>query len=241
MPRRGDSSWAADGPAPSATGHGTDGGRSRAAAGGRPGGAGLGAVPFLVLAAVVLLPGGPAAAESPTEVADELAVDGVYVAPGRTDIDETAVASALDEARALGGLRLVAVAPNDPQPDAEAFARRVQEASDADAAIVFPPDGGFEAHVIDKFADTHLRAVSAARASTTPVAAVETFSSELLREPEREFPPIIRRLVLVVLLLAVVLVATVAGEQYLRRNGPGGASSLGRGLLATVRAASRRP
>ena len=196
---------------------------------------------IVALVASLTLLTGPALAESPTEVAVELAVDGVYVAPGRTDIDEVAVASAIDEARAIGGLRLVAVAPNDPQPDAEAFARRVQEASDADAAIVFPPGGGFEAHVIEKFEDSNLRAVNAARASATPVAAVETFSTELLREPERQFPPIIRRLVLFVLFLAVVLVVSVAGEQYGRRTGAGSAGALGRDLLGSVRSTIRRP
>jgi hypothetical protein len=200
----------------------------------------------LVVALGVLLAGlaslipGTASAETPSEVAAELAVDGVYVAEGRTDIDELAVAAAIDESRAIGGLRLVAVAPNDPQPDAAAFARRVQEASDADAAIVFPPGGGFEAHVVEKFEDSHLRALAAARATATPVEAVETFSTELLREPERDFPPVVRRLVLVVLLLAVILVVVVAAEQNLRRNGPGRASALGRDLVASLRKPARR-
>ena len=153
-------------------------------------------------------------------VAEEVAIDGVFVAPSRTDIDEEAMATTVQQARARG-LRLVVVAPIDPQPDAAAFARRVQEASDADAAIVFPAEGGFEAHVIDEFTAAHLRAIAAARSKATPVDAVEVFSAELLVEPSRELPPIVNRLLIIVVVLALTLAGAVALEQTLRRVGKG--------------------
>ncbi|MGI9614248.1 MAG: hypothetical protein ACR2QO_15160, partial [Acidimicrobiales bacterium] len=102
---------------------------------------GIGALVLGLVLVLGLAMGSAASAESPTAVAEDLAIDGVYVAPGRADIDETMIAESIREARARG-LRLVVVAPIDPQPSAEAFARRVLEASDADAALVFPPDGG---------------------------------------------------------------------------------------------------
>ena len=71
------------------------------------------------------------------------------------DLNEELMVTTVQQARARG-LRLVVVAPIDPQPVAAAFARRVQEASDADAAIVFPTEGGFEAHVIDEFESVQL-------------------------------------------------------------------------------------
>lgn len=163
----------------------------------------------------VFLPGS-AGAESPIEVADELSIDGVYIAPGREEMDEDGLAASIQEARARG-LRLVVVAPIDPQPDAASFARRVQEASDADAAIVFPVEGGLEAHVIDEFESARLRALGTARSKASPVAAVEAFSQELLTEPSRALPPIVSQIVAIVVLLALVLAGAVAIEQLLRR------------------------
>lgn len=192
----------------------------------------------LVLAFATLVAfNGQVSAESPADVVEELAVDGVFVAEGRTDIDEAAVAAAIDEARAFG-LRLVAVAPNDPQPDAAAFARRVQEASDADAAVVFPPGGGFEAHVIEEYNSAGLRAIEVGRSKATPVAAVEAFSAELLVEPERGVPPIVRQVMLVVFFMAILLAGAVAGEQYLRRTG--GSGTAGRAKLDELLAMVRR-
>ena len=157
--------------------------------------------------------------ESPLDLAEDLAVDGVYLAPGRTEIDEAAIADLVREARARG-LRLVVVAPNDPQPNAEAFARRVLEASDADAALVFPPEGGLEANVIDEFESASLRALAAGRANVSPEAAVEAYTEELLVEPVRALPPIIGQLVRGVLFLALILAAAVGIEQLLRRIFP---------------------
>ncbi len=176
-------------------------------------------------AAAVLLVGlsvfgmGPAGAETPTEVAEAVAVDGVYAAPGGADLDQEAAAEAVRAARARG-LRLVVIAPEDPQPDPAAFARRVLEASDVDAALVFPIDGPVESSVADDLSSANLRALAAAREATDPVAAVEVFTDELLTEPERSVPPIVGQLVQAVLLMALVLAGAVAAEYFLRRVFP---------------------
>jgi len=159
----------------------------------------------------------PAGAESPTEVAVELAIDGIFVAPGREDFDEEQMGTAIRQAQARG-LRLVVAAPIDPQPTAAAFARRLQEASDADAAIVFPTEGGLEAHVIDELEAAQFRALAAARSKSTPEAAVEAFSAELLVTPTRALPPIIDRIIRWVVILALVLAGALALEQLLRRG-----------------------
>ena len=180
----------------------------------------LARISIVALALVVLvMQVGPVAAESPLAVAEELGVDGVYVAPERTDVDELTIAESIREARARG-LRLVVVAPIDPQPSAEAFARRVLEASDADAALVFPTEGELEGYVIDELESASPRALEAGRASASPRAAVDAFTLELLTEPERSVPPIVGQLVRWVLVLAIVLAGAVAIEQLLRRMIP---------------------
>ncbi|MEM8923966.1 MAG: DUF6676 family protein [Actinomycetota bacterium] len=157
----------------------------------------------------------PAAAESPTEVAAELQLDGVFVAPGR-EADEAALTQTVQEARARG-IRVVVVLPNDPQPTVASFARRVMEAADADAAVIFPAEGGLEAHTIEEFESANLRAESAARSKSTPADAVEAYAEQLLTEPERRVPPIVGQVITIVILLALVLAAAVASEQLLRR------------------------
>lgn len=155
-------------------------------------------------------------AESPLEVAEELLTDGVYIAPARGDVDDDGLAEAVQRARARG-LTLVIVAPSDPEPDPAAFARRIQEAADADAALVFTRDGGIEANVIDEFESARLRALGAARSKAMPLAAVDAFTDELLTEPSRSLPPIVGQLITVVVGLAVVLTVAVMIEQSLRR------------------------
>ncbi|MDH5291103.1 MAG: hypothetical protein OEY41_14005, partial [Acidimicrobiia bacterium] len=119
------------------------------------------------------LVGPPAAlAESPTVLASELAIDGAYVAPERSDVSEADLVEQTGRARALG-LRLVVVVPNDPRPSPQAFARRILEATDSDVALVFPPGGGLEASVADDFRSQSLRALSAARSKADPVLATE--------------------------------------------------------------------
>lgn len=169
-----------------------------------------------ILVVTLLTPLGLASAESPLGVAEELAVDGVYVAPRRQDIEEEPLIESIRRARARG-LRLVVTAPVDPTPDAQSFARRVLEASDADASIVFPTEGGLEIEVIDEFESASFRAFAAARSKATPEAAVDAFTTELLAEPARTMPKIVRRVAIAVLLLAAILAGAVAIEQVLRR------------------------
>ncbi|MEZ5409362.1 MAG: hypothetical protein R2761_15140 [Acidimicrobiales bacterium] len=169
-----------------------------------------------VMAALLAPP--PAGAESPTVLAAELAIDGAYVAPERTDVSEADLVEQTGHARALG-LRLVVVVPNDPRPNAEAFARRVLEATDSDVALVFPPGGGLEASVADDLQSQSLRALSAARSKADPVLATEVYIDTVLAEPSRSVPAVVSRTVLAVLILAVVLGGVVLAEQAIRRAG----------------------
>jgi hypothetical protein len=173
-----------------------------------------------MVTAVLVVTGAVAAeAESPQVVAGELAIDGAYVAPERSDVDEALLVEQANQARALG-LRLVVVVPNDPQPDPKAFARRVLEASDTDVALVFPPGGGLEADVVEGLESDSFRALAAARSKADPVVATEVFTRELLAEPDRPVPPVVSRTILTVLILAGVLAAAVILEQTLRRGSP---------------------
>ena len=192
MPRRGSSSWVE--------------GRSGP----------LALLTAVVLGLAVVLVPAAAEAESPTLVKEETAVDGVYVAPSRTEVDVDELVASVQRAQALG-LRVVAVVPDDPRPTPAAFARRVQEATDADAAVVFPPEGGLEVHVIDEFESARFRAVAAARSKATPALAVDAFAAELLAAPSGSIPSIVSQLILGVLALAGVLVVAVVLEQLLRR------------------------
>lgn len=183
--------------------------------------AGLGVVGAAVVANVA---GPPAAqAESPTQLASELAIDGAYVAPERTDVTEADLVAQTNHARALG-LRLVVVVPNDPRPSPDAFARRILEATDSDVALVFPPGGGLEASVADDLQSQNLRALSAARSKADPVLATEVYIDTVLAEPSRSVPAVVSRTILGVLVLAVVLGGVVLLEQAVRRAGsaPGG-------------------
>lgn len=179
-------------------------------------GAGLAALGGALFAALV----GPTAAlaESPTQLATELAIDGAYVAPERTDVSEADLVEQTNHARALG-LRLVVVVPNDPRPSAEAFARRILEATNSDVALVFPPGGGLEASVTGDLQSQSLRALSAARSKADPVLATEVYVDTVLAEPSRSVPAVVSRTLLAVLILAVGLGATVLLEQGLRRGG----------------------
>ncbi len=169
----------------------------------------LGAVATIVLGLISLAP--VALAESPLDVAEELADDGVFVARARTDIDEESLASAIQQAR-FDGLRIVAVAPIDPQPSGSAFARRIQEVVDADAALVFLEEEPLETFVVDELSGGHIRAQQRARAVNDPGRAVLTFAQELTAEREPSRPALIRQLMLLALLLAAVVGAAMVFE-----------------------------
>ena len=174
-------------------------------------------LPALVVAAIAIgLWSAPAAAESPTEVAEQLADDGVFVSRARSDIDESALIRAVQDVR-FDGLRLVAVAPIDPQPDGKAYARRIREVVDADAALIFLDDGSLEANVIEDLSGGRIRATERARAATDPGRAVLVFGRELTAEPEQGRPVLVSRLILAAIMLAVVIGIVTALEQAVRR------------------------
>ena len=179
----------------------------------------LTALPGVLAAAVVGVVGWSAAAvaESPTQLASELAIDGAYVAPERTDVAESDLVEQTNHARALG-LKLVVVVPTDPRPSPEAFARRILEATDSDVALVFPSGGGLEASVVDDLQSQNLRALSAARSKADPVLATEVYIDTVLAEPSRSVPAVVSRTILGVLILAVALGAVVLLEQGIRRG-----------------------
>ncbi len=158
-----------------------------------------------------------ASAEAPTALADELNQDGVYVSRVRTDIDEEALEAAVKEV-GFTGLRLVAVAPIDPQPDGEAFARRIQEAVDADAALVFMADGTLETFVIDDLASARVRATEKAEAVEDPARAVLVFADELTSPRVEGRPAIIGQLIMAVLLMGLAIGLIVGIEQSVAAN-----------------------
>ncbi len=166
----------------------------------------------LALSLCVVLAIGPAAAESPISVADELADDGVFVAFLRRDVDEEALIAAVEDAR-FDGLRLVAVVPNDPQPTPSAFARRIQEQTDADAAIVFPKEGPLETYVIEDLSSSRIRATEAAREFTEPSRAVEAFATELRSTREAGTPAIVNQIMRALVMMALVIGVVVVIEQ----------------------------
>ncbi len=152
---------------------------------------------------------GSAAAESPSRVAEQVADDGVFIGFGRSaGFDEQALANAV-AAAAIDDLTIVVVAPVDPQPTTRAFARRIQELTEVDVAIVFPPEGPMEAYASDVWSTTRPRALEEARQLNVPSQAVDVFVEELLSDGGRGRPPIvgqiIRALVLFVLAIAAVL------------------------------------
>ncbi len=173
------------------------------------------AASLALAAAVVGLWSAPAAAESPTEVAEQLADDGVFVSRARSDIDEDALIRAVQDVR-FDGLRLVAVAPIDPQPDGKSYARRIREVVDADAALLFLDDGTLETAVIEDLSGGRTRATQRARAASDPGRAVLVFAQELTTEPERGRPALVSRLILAVILLAVVISIITVLEQAVR-------------------------
>lgn len=154
----------------------------------------------------------PTAAETPGRVAEGVEDDGVFVGFRRIDIDEAALIAAVEDVR-FDGLRLIAVAPRDPQPSAAAFARRVQEETDADVALVFPPDGQLETYVIEDLAAGRVRATLAAREFGDPARAVEAFAAEITSERESETPEIVGQLMNALVLMALVIGVVVAIEQ----------------------------
>lgn len=73
-------------------------------------------------------------------VLEEISDDETYVGATRDDISEERLRQAVAQVNADTGLRLVALAPDNPQPNARSFALRVQEATSAEV-LLFVRDG----------------------------------------------------------------------------------------------------
>ncbi len=163
----------------------------------------------------LLSPG--ASAEPPSLVVERSAADGVYVSPARFMFDEATFTPIVDEARNQGLVLVIAV-PFEAPPNTNAFARRVREAADVDAAIVFGPDDIIAGDASEDYEDNLVRAINSARAAATPEAAASSFVTELVTEPVRERPAFlftVRRWVVVLVL--IVVIASVL-EFVLRRG-----------------------
>lgn len=158
----------------------------------------------------------PVGAETPTEVVEQTAVDGVYIARGVDPIDETLLIPVVERAQ-REGIEMVIIAPRDPQPDPEAFALRVRQAAEADVALSLGPEGGIYASVVEDYEDGIIRALNAAEAETNPGAAADVFLTELTTEPDRPLPEVIRTVVKVVIYLVVLLLLAAIAEQLFRR------------------------
>lgn len=155
--------------------------------------------------------------ESAMLVAQALSVDGVYAASERPGIDRDQLVEQVKQARALG-LRLVVVVPNNPEPTARAFARRILEGTGADAALIFPPTGGAEADVVPELTANSRAALAAASAKADPVAATQVYAQQLLAKPSRSLPAAYTRTGLLVVLLIGVLIAALMIERGVRRG-----------------------
>lgn len=174
-------------------------------------------VAVLAVVAVVSLLAPPAAAEAPSDVAVELADDGVYISPRRSsEAEPGAYAPVVQDAR-VQGLTVGIVWPHDPQPNTGAFARRVQEITELDVVLVFGPDDVLGAHVSEDYEDGAVRALSAARAESSPVEQAEAYLVGLTDEPVREQPAIIGELVRWIAILLAALVVAAVCEQMIRQ------------------------
>ncbi len=159
----------------------------------------------------------PAAAETPSEVVAETTGDGIYIANTRRNAFDVSMFQPTVDAAAREGIRMIVAVPFDPVPTTTAFARRIREASDADVALVFGPDGVLGADVSEDYEDDEVRALSAARERTTPEGQAEAFLVGLTTEPVRERPEIIDTVVRWIVILLVVLIAAALLEQGVRQ------------------------
>jgi len=169
-----------------------------------------------LLVAVFALTIHPAAAENPIDIVPELVDDGIFIASSRSsEADPGMFIPVVERARAAG-VSMAVVWPQDPQPNTEAFARRVQEASLADVVLVFGPDDAFGSFVAEDFEEDSIRAASAARDESEPVAKASAYLTGLLEEPIRSRPEIVDQLVRWIILLLAALVVGAVGEQMIR-------------------------
>ncbi len=124
--------------------------------------------------------------------------------------------AAVEDVR-FDGLRIVVVVPRDPQPTPSAFARRVQEKTEADAVLVFPPEGRLETYVTDDLSSARIRATDAARQFNDPARAVEAFATEISSTGDGGTPAIVGQVMNALVLLTLVVGIVVAIEQGVNR------------------------
>ncbi len=152
-------------------------------------------------------------AEPPVDVVTG-ASDGVYIAPGQ-DFDAGEFRSVVDLAASRGVSMLIA-APQDPQPNASAFALRLRQLAEVDVTLVYGPDGEVRGSVSDDYFDGFARAEKAAVAAPTPAQAANDFFAELMEKPPGGLPDIVRDLARYVMILAVLVAAASAAEMAIR-------------------------
>lgn len=174
---------------------------------------------ILSVVMVVLTLPAVASAEDPDDVVRFLGLtEGVYVAPARrTQFDREAIQMALAEAESQG-LTAAVIVPSDPFPTNDAFALRVRQASEIDLIISFGPDGEIDASLSNESDADVLRALRAARAASTPEAAVAAFLNDMVSEPIRETPSLVSDVLRWAIILVCVLAFAVAVEAFLRRR-----------------------
>ncbi len=168
---------------------------------------------------------GPAAAETPIEVANAVADDGVYIAAGfDIDAEEADIAVAIAEAR-REGLEIIAIAPRSPQPDAESFGLRVLQASGTagyDAVVVFTEDGQHQVVVIDEYKNRILRSIEAAQQAPNAAASISAVTTAMLAEPDPSVPAAIDVVsgwvFTLIAILAIAVILDVLWRQHLRRR-----------------------
>lgn len=180
---------------------------------------------ILGTAAVLAGLAGPAAAETPIDVVEAIADDGVYVAPGFViGVEDAEIAVAIAEARRQG-LQIVAIAPRDPQPDAEAFGLRVLQASGTagyEVVVVFTEDGDHQVVVVDEYKDRILRSIEAARAAPDAADSIAAVTTALLAESEPSVPAAIDVvsgwIFTLIAILTAAVILDVLWRQRLRRR-----------------------
>ena len=154
--------------------------------------------------------------ETPTKIGDKIVEDGVYIAESRTAIERAPLVQAVTDA-ADDGIKLIIVVPEDPAPDAESFARRMQEATGVDAVVVVPPDDGPVASYAPRdFESSRIRAGSRAKEVGDPAEAAAVFVQELQSDGTGSVPILVLLLVAVILVLLYIAYGSTALEAKVR-------------------------
>ena len=153
--------------------------------------------------------------ENPAAIAEEIQGDGVYIASTREDVSREPLVAEVLRAR-QNNLRLVIVIPENPEPTPQAYARRMQEATDADAAIVFPSEGQMEAYSVEELRINNGVSLDAARQENDYKMAVSVYAGKMVQNPDRGVPFFILGLIVFVVVLVVVAFWSSSLEQQER-------------------------